>query len=195
MKTVVLASGGLDSSVLLYLLKREHAELLPIHVNYGQLAEPQEWASAQAILYEGEAAHPNKGTHEGPRDGSERPHSKEQAVGARSVLPCPESPLGEHSCCLRVRPWIPNGRHWVSSECALSGPDKGIRTGRTDRDFGEYGDQVPGHRTAANAFEGRGRNARNEPRGANTTDILVPKRGGLAVWTMFELYRSSKRTH
>ena len=43
MKTVVLASGGLDSSILLYLLKREHVELLPIHVDYGQLAERREW--------------------------------------------------------------------------------------------------------------------------------------------------------
>jgi 7-cyano-7-deazaguanine synthase len=42
-KTVVLVSGGLDSSVLLYLLKREHSELMPIHVDYGQLAERWEW--------------------------------------------------------------------------------------------------------------------------------------------------------
>ena len=43
MKTVVLASGGLDSSILMFLLKREHVELLPVHVNYGQLAEEREW--------------------------------------------------------------------------------------------------------------------------------------------------------
>lgn len=45
MKTVVLASGGLDSSILMYLLKRERVELLPVHVNYGQLAESREWAA------------------------------------------------------------------------------------------------------------------------------------------------------
>jgi len=45
MKTVVLASGGLDSSVLLYLLKREHHVVLPLHVNYGQLAERREWSA------------------------------------------------------------------------------------------------------------------------------------------------------
>lgn len=45
MKAVVLASGGLDSSILLTLLKRERVAMLPIHVDYGQLAERREWLS------------------------------------------------------------------------------------------------------------------------------------------------------
>lgn len=47
MKTVVLASGGLDSSTLMFLLKRERAEMLPVHVNYGQLAEQREWIAVR----------------------------------------------------------------------------------------------------------------------------------------------------
>jgi 7-cyano-7-deazaguanine synthase len=43
LKTVVLASGGIDSSVLMLLLRRERVEILPVHINYGQLAEPREW--------------------------------------------------------------------------------------------------------------------------------------------------------
>lgn len=51
MKTVVLASGGLDSSVLMFLLKRERTEMLPVHVNYGQLAEAPEWSAVKRFCH------------------------------------------------------------------------------------------------------------------------------------------------
>lgn len=43
MKIVVLASGGIDSSLMMYMFKREGHEVFPLHINYGQLAEEKEW--------------------------------------------------------------------------------------------------------------------------------------------------------
>lgn len=43
MKIVVLASGGIDSTLMMYLFKKEGHEVFPIHINYGHLAEEKEW--------------------------------------------------------------------------------------------------------------------------------------------------------
>ncbi|HXG74086.1 MAG TPA: 7-cyano-7-deazaguanine synthase [Candidatus Nitrosotenuis sp.] len=42
MKVVCLASGGIDSSVLMLMLKQMEHEVLPIHINYGQKAAEME---------------------------------------------------------------------------------------------------------------------------------------------------------
>ena len=44
-----MSSGGVDSSLLLFFLKKEGYEILPLHVNYGHLAENNEWASCKKI--------------------------------------------------------------------------------------------------------------------------------------------------
>jgi 7-cyano-7-deazaguanine synthase len=49
LKAVVLSSGGLDSSLLMLLLKKEGYEVHPVHINYGHLAEEKEWASCQRV--------------------------------------------------------------------------------------------------------------------------------------------------
>ena len=49
MQAVVLSSGGLDSSLTMHLLKEQGVEVYPLHVNYGQLAEPKEWRACQAV--------------------------------------------------------------------------------------------------------------------------------------------------
>jgi len=48
-KVVVLASGGVDSSVTMFLLKKGNHEVLPLFVDYGQLAGEKEWTSCRAI--------------------------------------------------------------------------------------------------------------------------------------------------
>lgn len=47
MKIVALASGGVDSSVMMFLLKKEDHELLPLFIDYGQLARKREWEACQ----------------------------------------------------------------------------------------------------------------------------------------------------
>ena len=49
MKIVALASGGVDSSVMMLLLKKEGHELLPLFIDYGQLARENEWMACQDI--------------------------------------------------------------------------------------------------------------------------------------------------
>lgn len=49
MKVVCLASGGIDSSVLMFMLQKANHEVLPIHVNYGQKAEKMELQSATKV--------------------------------------------------------------------------------------------------------------------------------------------------
>lgn len=49
MKIVTLASGGVDSSVMMLLLKKEGHELLPLFIDYGQLARENEWKAVQRI--------------------------------------------------------------------------------------------------------------------------------------------------
>ena len=47
MKIVVLASGGVDSSVMMFLLKKENHDLLPLFIDYGQLARKREWKACK----------------------------------------------------------------------------------------------------------------------------------------------------
>lgn len=49
MKSVVLSSGGLDSSLLMLLMKKEGHDIVPVHIDYGHLAEEREWQSCQRI--------------------------------------------------------------------------------------------------------------------------------------------------
>lgn len=49
MRIVVLTSGGLDSSLLMYLLKKDRHQLFPLHVDYGHRAEVREWRSCRKI--------------------------------------------------------------------------------------------------------------------------------------------------
>ena len=49
MRAVVLSSGGLDSSVLMLMMQREGIEIRPLHVNYGQVSELQEWRACGLI--------------------------------------------------------------------------------------------------------------------------------------------------
>ena len=49
MKIVPLASGGVDSSVVMLLLKKEGHELFPLFIDYGQLAREKEWMACQNI--------------------------------------------------------------------------------------------------------------------------------------------------
>jgi len=49
MKIVILASGGIDSSLIMLLLKKENNDILPLHIDYGQLAEKKEWESCNKI--------------------------------------------------------------------------------------------------------------------------------------------------
>ena len=49
MRIVALASGGVDSSVMMLLLKKEGHELLPLFIDYGQLARKKEWKACQEI--------------------------------------------------------------------------------------------------------------------------------------------------
>jgi len=51
MRIVVLASGGIDSSVMMSLLKKESHETLPLFVDYGQLAREKEWLACQRICH------------------------------------------------------------------------------------------------------------------------------------------------
>ena len=47
MKIVTLVSGGIDSSVMTFLLKKEGHELFPLFIDYGQLAGKKEWKACQ----------------------------------------------------------------------------------------------------------------------------------------------------
>ncbi len=49
MQVVVLSSGGLDSSLTMFLLKGQEIEVYPLHINYGQLAEAKEWTSSKRV--------------------------------------------------------------------------------------------------------------------------------------------------
>lgn len=51
MKIVTLASGGVDSSVMMLLLKKEGHELLPLFIDYGQLAGEKEWTACQDVCH------------------------------------------------------------------------------------------------------------------------------------------------
>ncbi|MDO8871887.1 MAG: 7-cyano-7-deazaguanine synthase QueC [Methanoregula sp.] len=49
MKAVCLLSGGMDSSTLAYLVKKEGYEICALHLNYGQRTESKELACARKI--------------------------------------------------------------------------------------------------------------------------------------------------
>lgn len=49
MRIVALASGGVDSSVMMLLLKKEGHDLFPLFIDYGQLARKKEWEACQKI--------------------------------------------------------------------------------------------------------------------------------------------------
>jgi 7-cyano-7-deazaguanine synthase len=49
LKIVVMSSGGLDSSVMMFLLNKEGHEVHPVHIDYGHHAEDHEWRSCQKI--------------------------------------------------------------------------------------------------------------------------------------------------
>lgn len=49
MKIIALASGGVDSSVMMLLLKKDDNELFPLFIDYGQLAREKEWMACQDI--------------------------------------------------------------------------------------------------------------------------------------------------
>lgn len=50
MKTVVLLSGGLDSTTLLYLLKKEYTEVKAVTINYGQRHNKEILAAGKTCL-------------------------------------------------------------------------------------------------------------------------------------------------
>lgn len=49
MKVVVLASGGIDSALMMHLFRKEGHEVFPLHINYGHLAENKEWESLTKV--------------------------------------------------------------------------------------------------------------------------------------------------
>jgi len=51
MKIVVLASGGVDSSLMMLLLKKDGHKILPLFIDYGQLAREKEWVSCQDLCH------------------------------------------------------------------------------------------------------------------------------------------------
>ena len=57
---VCLASGGLDSTVCLHLLRERGLDALPVFVNYGQRNFPREWGALVAACENGRFAKPIK---------------------------------------------------------------------------------------------------------------------------------------
>jgi len=49
MKIVALASGGVDSSVMMLLLKKQNHGIFPLFIDYGQLSREKEWIACQSI--------------------------------------------------------------------------------------------------------------------------------------------------
>lgn len=49
MKIICLASGGIDSSLLLFLLKKQKHDVIPLYVNYGHKSGKMEYASFTKI--------------------------------------------------------------------------------------------------------------------------------------------------
>lgn len=51
LKVVVLASGGIDSTLMMHLFQKEGHEVFPLYVDYGQLAEGKEWESLTKVCH------------------------------------------------------------------------------------------------------------------------------------------------
>lgn len=49
LKIVVMSSGGVDSSMLMLLLKKRNHDVFPLHINYGHLAEEREWLACKNV--------------------------------------------------------------------------------------------------------------------------------------------------
>lgn len=49
MRIVCLSSGGIDSTVMMHLLKEKGHDLIPLFIDYGQLAVDKEWESCQKV--------------------------------------------------------------------------------------------------------------------------------------------------
>ena len=49
LKIVVMSSGGVDSSVMMLLLREFGHTISPLHINYGQLAEEREWRASRQV--------------------------------------------------------------------------------------------------------------------------------------------------
>lgn len=49
LKIVALASGGIDSFLMMHILKKRLYEIFPIFINYGQLGKTREWISYKRI--------------------------------------------------------------------------------------------------------------------------------------------------
>lgn len=49
MRVIALSSGGIDSSVMIQLLKKENCRVYPLFIDYGQLAANAEWEACQKI--------------------------------------------------------------------------------------------------------------------------------------------------
>jgi 7-cyano-7-deazaguanine synthase len=50
MSIVVLVSGGLDSSLVVSMAIEDDVEVLPLFIDYGQLAAAKEWAAAKRLM-------------------------------------------------------------------------------------------------------------------------------------------------
>jgi 7-cyano-7-deazaguanine synthase len=49
LRIVALSSGGVDSSVMMLLLKKQGHVVLPLHIDYGHLAREREWRACSQV--------------------------------------------------------------------------------------------------------------------------------------------------
>lgn len=49
MKIVALSSGGIDSTLMMFMLKKRGYEVIPLFIDYGQLSADLEWTACQQI--------------------------------------------------------------------------------------------------------------------------------------------------
>lgn len=60
MGIVVLVSGGIDSMVMCKIIEKQDDKILPLFVDYGQLAADKEWVACQKLLKECKLPTPTK---------------------------------------------------------------------------------------------------------------------------------------
>ena len=60
MTVVVLVSGGIDSLVMSKIIVEQREEIIPIFIDYGQLAREREWAACKIVFKESNLATPTK---------------------------------------------------------------------------------------------------------------------------------------